>query len=102
MASTLTKAVATNLNLKPAMTLQGHGNYIRCISYFPDGQRMISGSYDKTTRQWDLKAGKEIEEAQDVCKKNVLVVTVSRDGRWVVTGGGDFDSAELKADDHLH
>lgn len=63
---------------------------------------MISGSYDKTARQWDLKAGREIEEARDVCKKKVLAVAVSRDGRWVITGGGDYDSAELKADDHLH
>ncbi|KAG1821532.1 WD40-repeat-containing domain protein [Suillus subaureus] len=97
MASTSTKAAAMKSNLKPAMTLQGHGEYIRCISYFPDGQRMISGSYDKTARQWNLKAGREIEEARDVCKKKVLAVVVSRDGRWVITGGGDYNSAELKA-----
>ncbi|KAG2741417.1 hypothetical protein P692DRAFT_20880106 [Suillus brevipes Sb2] len=36
------------------------------MSYFPDGQRMISGSWDRTTRQWDVKAGKEIEEARGV------------------------------------
>ncbi|KAG2345977.1 WD40 repeat-like protein [Suillus weaverae] len=78
------------------MTLKGHGLWIRSISYFPDGQRMISGSYDKTTRQWDLKAGKEIKEARDVCEE-VWAVTVSRDSRWVVTGGGDHDRPELKA-----
>ncbi|KIK33054.1 hypothetical protein CY34DRAFT_38563, partial [Suillus luteus UH-Slu-Lm8-n1] len=26
----------------------------------PDGQRMISGSWDEITRQWDVKTGKEI------------------------------------------
>jgi WD40 repeat protein len=62
-------------------------------SYFPDGQRMISGSWDKTSRQWDLKAGKEIEGARDVCEGDVWAVAVSQDGRWVVTGGG----GELKA-----
>jgi hypothetical protein len=51
---------------------------------------MISGSLDKTTRQWDLKAGKEIEGARDVCEQKVLAVAVSQDGRWVVTGGGYF------------
>ncbi|KAG2068946.1 WD40 repeat-like protein, partial [Suillus decipiens] len=75
-------------------TLKGHGGGIRSISYFPDGQRIISGSLDKTTRQWDLKAGEEIEEARDVCEKQVWAVAVSQDGRWVVTGG---DSGELKA-----
>jgi WD40 repeat protein len=55
---------------------------------------MISGSEDKTARQWDLKAGKEIEEARSVCEGNAYVLAVSRDGRWVVTGD---ERVELKA-----
>jgi WD40 repeat protein len=59
---------------------------------------MISGSHDKTARQWDLKAGKEIEEVRDVCKEFVWAVAVSGDSRWIVTAGGDWDTAsgELK------
>jgi WD40 repeat protein len=62
---------------------------------------MISGSADATARQWDLKEGQEIEEAQDVCKGEVQAVALSRDSRWVVTGGGVYwedvvDPAELK------
>jgi WD40 repeat protein len=69
------------------------------MSYFPDGQRMISGSVDKTARQWDLKVGKEIEEARGVCKGWIRTVAVSSNGRWVATGGGDWNktSTELKA-----
>jgi WD40 repeat protein len=92
MAS-ISKAAAKKSILTPSMTLKGHGEWIESISYFPDGQRMISGSQDRTTRQWDLKEGKEIEEGQDVCKEEVQAVAVSGDSRWVVTGGG---SAELK------
>ncbi|KAG2336713.1 WD40 repeat-like protein [Suillus weaverae] len=88
MASTSTKAATTKSILTPTITLKGHKEWIRSISYFPDGQRMISRSEDKTTRQWDLKAGKEIEEARDACEGMVSAVAVSRDGRWVVTGGG--------------
>jgi tricorn protease-like protein len=55
---------------------------------------MISGSDDKTARQWDLKAGKEIEDARSVCEECVYAVTVSRDGRYVISGGG---RGELKA-----
>ncbi|KAG2336069.1 hypothetical protein BDR05DRAFT_971273 [Suillus weaverae] len=97
MASTSTKAAGTKSILTPSVTLKGHGLYLRSISYFPDGKRMISGSYDMTARQWDLKAGKEIKEARDVCKEEVWAVAVSRDSRWVVTGGGDHDRPELKA-----
>jgi WD40 repeat protein len=57
---------------------------------------MISGSHDKTTRQWDLKEGKEIEEVRDVCEQWVSAVAVSRNSRWVVTGGGVGPRAELK------
>ncbi|KAG2120391.1 hypothetical protein DEU56DRAFT_114266 [Suillus clintonianus] len=101
MASASTKADATKSILELVTTLNSHeqDSDISSISYFPDGQRMISGTEDGTTRQWDLKAGREIEEARDVWNKRLEVwaVAVSRDGRWVVTAGGDDDTGELKA-----
>ncbi|KAG2750161.1 WD40 repeat-like protein [Suillus brevipes Sb2] len=66
MASDSTKAAATKSILTPSITLKGHGGWIRSISHLPDGQRIIGGSRDATARQWDLKAGKDIEEAWDV------------------------------------
>jgi WD40 repeat protein len=96
MASTSAKAAGTKLILTPSITLKGHGYWIGSISYFSDGQRMISGSEDKTVRQWDLKGGKEIEKARGVCEHGVSAA-VSRNGRWVATGGGEWNRAELKA-----
>jgi WD40 repeat protein len=105
MASTSTQPVATaDISiLTPVMTLEGHEpwkilpdgdqvepqeyKYVSCISYFPDGKEMISGSGDKTIRRWDLRKGKEIEKDRQVCK-NVQAVEVSRDGRWVVIADG--------------
>ncbi|OAX33529.1 YVTN repeat-like/Quino protein amine dehydrogenase [Rhizopogon vinicolor AM-OR11-026] len=74
--------------------------YFDSISYFPNGKEMVSASGDRSVRRWDLQAGKEIEEARIVCQKGVLAVAVSRDGRWVVAGGGDLsydNPGELKA-----
>ncbi|KAG2738713.1 WD40 repeat-like protein [Suillus brevipes Sb2] len=101
MPSITTKAPTAKSSLAPSMTLKGHGDLIRSVSYFPDGHRMISGSQDMTARQWDLKEGKEVEEGRDVCEEWVLAVAVSSDSRWVVTGGGDWEvpysvHAELK------
>jgi WD40 repeat protein len=67
------------------------------ISYFPDGKQMIGGSGDKTVRLWDLKAGKEVEKARVVRGEEVRAVAVSRDGHWVITGGGDISSGVLRA-----
>ncbi|KAJ8581603.1 WD40 repeat-like protein [Rhizopogon salebrosus TDB-379] len=69
------------------------------IAYFPDGHKIISGSWDKTTRLWDLQAGKEIEEARVVGEQKVDAVAVSSDGRWVVTGGGLGGVHKLKANE---
>ena len=52
---------------------------------------MIRGSSDKTAQQWDVKANKEDEEAQNVCEEEVWAVPVLRDGRWIVTAGGNVD-----------
>jgi WD40 repeat protein len=84
------------ITLEPVMTLEGHEGRVRSMHYFPDGKRMISGSFDKTTRQWDMQTGKEIENARDVYERNVRAVAVSRDGRWVITAGGE-EHGELKA-----
>jgi WD40 repeat protein len=60
---------------------------------------MIRVSSNKTIRQWDLQTGKEIEEVRDVCEGKLYLGEVSRDGRWVVTSGGDeeYNFMELKA-----
>jgi WD40 repeat protein len=85
------------MSLKPAMTLKGHEHNVSSMSYFLDGKQIVSGSSDKTVRRWDLQEGKEIAEARDVCEEGVYAVAVSRDGRYVATGGGELDTGELKA-----
>ncbi|KAG1805669.1 uncharacterized protein BJ212DRAFT_849776 [Suillus subaureus] len=90
------RAVATRMRLRPVMTLKG-ALPITSISYFPDGKQMISGSLDETVRKWDLQEGKEIEAARIIYEEDVNAVAVSRDGGWVITGGGESGRAELKA-----
>jgi WD40 repeat protein len=99
MASTSKQpsVAVSKIILKPIMTLEGHEETVQSMHYFPDGKRMISGSDDKTTRQWDMQTGKEIEKGRDVCEWDVSAVAVSRDGRWVITAGGDITHGELKA-----
>jgi len=92
-------AAATEMTLTSVMTLEGHKGSIMSMTYFPDGKRIISVSYDKTIRQWDLQAGKEIEEVQDVYEGEIRELVVSRDRRWIMIAGGDEECKpkELKA-----
>jgi WD40 repeat protein len=99
--------------LTPVMTLERHEpyaftsthgdhyeiKYAECISYFPDGKQMISGSWNNTIRRWDLREGKEIKEAREVCEEceeRISAVGVSRDGRWVVTAGWVLKVSEVE------
>jgi len=81
------------------MTLEGHDpeGFTWSMAYVPDGKRIIGVFQDKTIRQWDLQAGKEIEEVRDVYEGNLYLAVVSRDGRWVITSSGDEEHLELKA-----
>jgi WD40 repeat protein len=111
MASKSMRPAASAEELTVVMTLEGHekpnpgGKYYSwdsnpvTMSYVPGGKQMISGSSDKTARKWDLQTGKEINEARVVCELAVHAVAVSRDGRWIVTTGGnrmDYDHVEVE------
>src|SRR5262249_33688991 len=39
------------------LTLRGHTQTVNCVALSPDGQRLASGSTDKTVRIWDLSTG---------------------------------------------
>jgi WD40 repeat protein len=99
MASTSKQpsVAVSKITLEPMMTLKGHEESVRSMHCFPDGKRMISGSDDRTTRQWDMQTGKEIEKTQDIYEWDVIEVAVSRDGRWVITASGVDQHGELKA-----
>jgi WD40 repeat protein len=112
MASSSTQPVGatTTLTLKPIMTLKGHEpvidvpqfsqrRHVSFISYFPDGKGMVSASSDKTTRQWDLRTGKEIEEAREIDEQELRTLVVSRDGQWIVTSSfivGSFGKLQAR------
>jgi F-box and WD-40 domain protein 1/11 len=39
-------------------TLAGHDQLVRALSFEPRSGRLVSASYDKTLKVWDLKTGR--------------------------------------------
>lgn len=44
---------------KAVRILEGHQDFVRALTFSPDGRRLASASMDKTIRIWDRETGKE-------------------------------------------
>ncbi|KIK17889.1 hypothetical protein PISMIDRAFT_211314, partial [Pisolithus microcarpus 441] len=42
------------------LLVQGHTEGVHSVGFSPDGKRIVSGSYDKTVRVWDVEGGVQI------------------------------------------
>jgi WD40 repeat protein len=68
--------------------LQGHTDWVNAVALSSDGRRVVSGSYDKTLRVWDIESGQSLRTLQGHTSE-VNAVALSSDGRRVVSGSRD-------------
>ncbi|OYT15193.1 MAG: hypothetical protein B7C24_14340 [Bacteroidetes bacterium 4572_77] len=46
---------------KPEIKVQlGHSSVISSVAFSPDGKFVLSGSWDKTMKLWEVSSGKEV------------------------------------------
>ncbi len=69
-------------------TLTGHSLGINSVAISPDGQTVVSGSYDKTINIWNLANGNLIGTLVGH-SRGVLSVAISPDGQTLVSGSDD-------------
>ncbi len=56
-------------------TLRGHASYVYAVAFSADGTRLVSASWDKTLRVWDVATGREVARALmpvEMCSVAVL------------------------------
>lgn len=70
------------------MFLQGHEDWVNSVAFSPDGQRIVSGSNDKTVRLWDVN-GQPIGQPFVGHEDWVRSVAFSPDSQRIVSGSDD-------------
>ncbi len=66
---------------------KGYG--ISGVAFTPDGRRVVSTSFDKTMRVWDMESGKELRKCEGHSDW-IFGLAVCFDGRHVLTAGKDW------------
>ena len=73
---------------KPIKSLHGHNHFISSLALSSDSKKLVSASWDKTARLWDIQSS----STQQIFKghnKDLLAVTFSHDERLIFTGSMD-------------
>jgi WD40 repeat protein len=58
------------------------------VAFSPGGNRIVSGSHDKSVRMWDAKTGKQLKEMQGHTA-GIWSVAFSPNGDRIVSGSSD-------------
>ena len=70
------------------MTQTGHDNGVWSASYSPDGQRIVTASFDRTAKVWDAETGTELTTLKGH-DGWVMSVVFRPDGKRIATAGMD-------------
>jgi guanine nucleotide-binding protein subunit beta-2-like 1 protein len=73
---------------KPLKSLKGHSHFVSSVSISKDSNFVVSGSWDKTLRLWDLNTFRTIKLFSGHTK-DVLATTFTHDNRMIISGGMD-------------
>ncbi|KIJ12426.1 hypothetical protein PAXINDRAFT_49346, partial [Paxillus involutus ATCC 200175] len=71
----------------PVQAFEGHENLVRCVSFYPDENKLVSASEDGMLRIWNRQTG-AVEVLSGHTDK-VLAVDVSQDGKMIISGSKD-------------
>ncbi|WP_017718366.1 tetratricopeptide repeat protein [Kamptonema formosum] len=75
-------------NASVAHTLAGHSSDVNCLAISPDGQTLVSASWDSTVKVWQLSTGKELRTLTGH-SSSVHSLAISPDGQRLASGSAD-------------
>jgi guanine nucleotide-binding protein subunit beta-2-like 1 protein len=72
----------------PYKSLTGHNHFVSDLALANENNMVISSSWDKSLRLWDLKTGKTVRRFVGHTKE-VFTVALSQDNRQIISAGAD-------------
>ena len=66
-----------------------HTQEIRAIGFLPGGDRILSVSYDRLVKAWDVKTGEELYRCEGHAVR-AQGLAISSDGKWFISGAGNM------------
>jgi WD40 repeat protein len=78
----LRSTTSTHPNFALAQTVKGHSGWVTGVAFTSDGKRLVSGSWDRTVKLWDVSTAAEVSTMGGESKQ-VEALAFSRDGRWL-------------------
>jgi WD40 repeat protein/energy-coupling factor transporter ATP-binding protein EcfA2 len=69
-------------------TFQGHESSVNSVAFSPDGQFIVSGSWDNTLLLWDIQ-GNRVGQPFQGHESSVISVAFSPDSKLIVSGSDD-------------
>ncbi|MBM4031280.1 MAG: NACHT domain-containing protein [Planctomycetes bacterium] len=89
-SSSLPKVAAQGLAFMPFL---GHGGWVRCVAFSPDGVIIASGSEDKSVKLWEAGTGC-LMRTIEARSREILTVAFGAGGATLASGSSD-NSVEL-------
>src|SRR5258708_5526757 len=87
------------LALQEIREFKGHREWIWGVAFSSDGKYILTGSYDKPARLWDVQTGQELRRFAGFTGA-VAAVAFSPDGKSVLIGSYDYTAQVSNIDYH--
>ncbi|KIK45249.1 hypothetical protein CY34DRAFT_801873 [Suillus luteus UH-Slu-Lm8-n1] len=76
-------------NAELVFKINAHEKWVLSVVWSPDGQQLVSTSYDKTVRFWDSSNGRQIGKPCTSHTSHINSLAISSDGSFITTASDD-------------